>query len=124
LCISARATSAPYLLSLERHAPAHRMHQYYRLTVQPNLFGEWSLLREWERIGRPSQMQTDLYVSLGATQDAFRRKARESAGEVISNAEGAPFNRTLQPRVSLPSSLASQGVYFIHVPVLILRSME
>jgi len=95
LSISARATSAPYLLSLERHAPAHRMHQYYRLTVQPNLFGEWSLLREWEHIGRPSQMQTDLYVSLGATQDTFRRKARESAGEVISNAEGTPFNRTL-----------------------------
>ena len=35
-----------YPLSLERYDPAHRIHQYYRLTVQPNLFGAWSLLRE------------------------------------------------------------------------------
>ena len=65
-------TPAPYPLSLERYDPAHRIHQYYRLTVQPNLFGAWSLLREWARIGRLSQKQADLYVSLEATQEAFR----------------------------------------------------
>jgi len=45
--------------------------------VQPNLFGAWSLLREWGRIGRPSQMQADLSVCLEAIQEAFRRKERE-----------------------------------------------
>jgi predicted DNA-binding WGR domain protein len=75
--ISGRAPLPSYPLSLKRYDPAHRIHQYYRLTVQPNLFGAWSLLREWGRIGRPSQMQADLYVCLEATQEAFRRKERE-----------------------------------------------
>ena len=75
--ISRRASLPSYPLSLERYDPAHRIHQYYRLTVQPNLSGAWSLLREWGRIGRPSQMQADLYVSLEATQEAFRLKERE-----------------------------------------------
>ena len=75
--MSSRAPLPSYPLSPERYDPAHRIHQYYRLTVQPNLFGAWSLLREWGRIGRPSQMQADLYVSLEATQEAFRRKERE-----------------------------------------------
>jgi predicted DNA-binding WGR domain protein len=77
LRISRRASLPSYPLSLERYDPAHRIHQYYRLTVQANLSGAWSLLREWGRIGRPSQMQADLYVSLEATQEAFRRKERE-----------------------------------------------
>ena len=28
-----------------------RMHRFYPLDVQPDLFGHWCLLREWGRIG-------------------------------------------------------------------------
>ena len=28
-----------------------RMHRYYRMDVRPDLFGQWCLMREWERIG-------------------------------------------------------------------------
>ncbi|MCP4781752.1 MAG: WGR domain-containing protein [Hyphomicrobium sp.] len=27
------------------------MARFYAMSVQPNLFGQWSLLREWGRIG-------------------------------------------------------------------------
>jgi predicted DNA-binding WGR domain protein len=36
---------------LYRNDRARRMHRYYRLDVQPNLFGEWCLMRERGRIG-------------------------------------------------------------------------
>jgi predicted DNA-binding WGR domain protein len=29
------------------------MSRFYKLDVQPTLFGEWSLVKEWGRIGRP-----------------------------------------------------------------------
>ena len=31
------------------------MHRYYRMDVQPDLFGEWCLMREWGRIGSAGQ---------------------------------------------------------------------
>ena len=31
------------------------MHRYYRMDVQPDLFGEWCLMREWGRIGSTGQ---------------------------------------------------------------------
>ncbi|WP_425502244.1 WGR domain-containing protein [Peteryoungia desertarenae] len=34
------------------------MARYYRMTVQPTLFGEWALVREWGRIGRGGQVKT------------------------------------------------------------------
>jgi predicted DNA-binding WGR domain protein len=34
-----------------RIAPAKRMHRFYRLDVQPDLFGQWCLMREADRIG-------------------------------------------------------------------------
>ena len=48
------------MISLERHNSARRMHRYYRLTVERNLFGEWSLVREWGRIGQPGLRMIDL----------------------------------------------------------------
>jgi predicted DNA-binding WGR domain protein len=36
---------------LYRIDATRRMHRYYRLDVQPDLFGAWCLVREWGRIG-------------------------------------------------------------------------
>jgi len=36
---------------LYRIDDSKRMHRYYRMDVQPNLFGEWCLMRDWGRIG-------------------------------------------------------------------------
>ena len=33
-------------------APEQNQYRYYAMTVMPTLFGDWSLVREWGRIGR------------------------------------------------------------------------
>jgi hypothetical protein len=33
-------------VTLYRIEPARRTHRYYRMDVQPDLFGEWCLMRE------------------------------------------------------------------------------
>jgi predicted DNA-binding WGR domain protein len=37
---------------LEKRQPAQKMARFYRMAVMPNLFGEWTLYREWGRIGQ------------------------------------------------------------------------
>ena len=50
--------------------------RFYRLTVQPTLFGEWVLLREWGRIGRAGQMKSDYFRHAGQAVDALQRMVR------------------------------------------------
>jgi len=38
-------------LRLEKINPARNHRRWYVLSVQPTLFGEWVLIREWGRIG-------------------------------------------------------------------------
>ena len=38
-------------MHLRRIDPDRNMARFYTMSVQPNLFGEWLLLREWGRIG-------------------------------------------------------------------------
>lgn len=42
---------------LTRIDPARNMERFYKLDVQPTLFGEWSLITEWGRIGSPGRVQ-------------------------------------------------------------------
>jgi len=67
----------PGTIYLERHQPARRMHRYYRLTVEPNLFGEWSLVREWGRVGHPSRSRIELHATEQDAQAAMQRKGNE-----------------------------------------------
>jgi predicted DNA-binding WGR domain protein len=63
---------------LKRHHTAHRMHRYYLLTVEPNLFGEWSLIREWGGIGKPScRRMIDLHATEQDAQAAMAHKCQE-----------------------------------------------
>lgn len=41
-----------FSVHLVRIDPSRRMRRYYHIDVQPNLFGGFSLIREWGRIGR------------------------------------------------------------------------
>lgn len=51
-------------LRLENVDPARNRWRWYVLSVQPTLFGEWSLIREWGRIGNDGgQSDITLYVS-------------------------------------------------------------
>ena len=42
---------------LEERDPTKNLARFYSLRVLPNLFGEWSLQREWGRIGQAGQVR-------------------------------------------------------------------
>jgi predicted DNA-binding WGR domain protein len=46
---------------LEKRQPAKNVARFYRMAVLPNLFGEWTLLREWGRIGQGGQVRMDWF---------------------------------------------------------------
>lgn len=46
---------------LERIAPAQNMERYYVLSIEPTLFGDSALVREWGRIGSAGQRRTEFF---------------------------------------------------------------
>jgi predicted DNA-binding WGR domain protein len=59
-----------------------RMHRFYRLDVQPDLFGAWCLMREWGRIGSPGQTRSAPFPALADAEAALdkQRRAKERKG--------------------------------------------
>ena len=50
-------------LRLEKRDPATSQARFYRLITMPTLFGGWSLVREWGRIGHPGQVNVEPYAT-------------------------------------------------------------
>ena len=46
---------------LEKVEPKQRMLRFYALRVAPTLFGEWTLVREWGRIGSGGTVREDWF---------------------------------------------------------------
>ena len=70
---------------LYRIDPEKGMQRYYRMDVQPDLFGRWCLIREWGRIGRRPDPQHPLPYPAGS-----RGRARQAArGEGAKGVCGA-----------------------------------
>ena len=69
------------MIYLERHDPARNMARYYCLAVESNLFGEFSLVRTWGRIGQPSRTKIELHATEQDAQAAMicivRQKQRK-----------------------------------------------
>ena len=61
------------VLVLERVDRTKNMSRYYVLSVEPTLFAESSLVRQWGRIGRVGQRRIDLYASPPLAQIALNR---------------------------------------------------
>lgn len=68
-------------MRLTRIDPNQNMRRFYALTVQPTLFGEWALVKEWGRIGRAGHIESAAYSTRGAADLAlaqeFKRKVRD-----------------------------------------------
>ena len=56
--------------------PSRNMARYYHMTIQPTLFGEWSLVREWGRIGKGGQVKQASFSSAEEARQAFTRLAK------------------------------------------------
>ena len=46
---------------LEHHVPDQNMHRFYQLFVTPGLFDDWSLVREWGRVGSPGTVRKNWF---------------------------------------------------------------
>jgi len=49
------------MIYLTKRDAAKNMARFYALDVQPTLFGDWALVKEWGRIGRAGQGRSSLY---------------------------------------------------------------
>lgn len=67
---------------LYRIDPAKRMHRYYRMEIQRDLFGEWCLMREWGRIGSSGQTRSIPFFTPRDAEAALdrQRAAKERRG--------------------------------------------
>lgn len=58
---------------LEKHWPEQRQARFYALRVAPTLFGAWSLVREWGRIGSPGTVRETWFDTLEEAEAALER---------------------------------------------------
>lgn len=63
-------------IQLRKVDPSQNMARFYMLTIQPSLFGEWCLVREWGRIGSPGRVTSTPFPSPGEAQAALERWQR------------------------------------------------
>lgn len=68
-------------LVLTRIDAGKNMQRFYKLDIQPDLFGGWSLIREWGRLGRAGQVRIQNFPTRGTADLAmvghYSRKARK-----------------------------------------------
>lgn len=69
-------------VTLRRIDDARHMARFYRLDVQPDLFGASCLVREWGRIGRAGRISSTPYPTSDEAAAALdrQRRAKERRG--------------------------------------------
>ncbi len=65
--------SNPHLCCLKRVDPARNMARFYTLSVEPSLFGDAALVRQWGRIGTSGRIKINLYETKTEAETAFIR---------------------------------------------------
>ena len=65
----------PTDVQMRRIDPARNMRRFYRLSVQRDLFGRASLVREWGRIGFRGQMMVETHLDEGKAVTALMKLA-------------------------------------------------
>jgi predicted DNA-binding WGR domain protein len=60
-----------HYLVLHRCDPSRNMARYYVLSIEPSLFGDAALIREWGRPGRPGQRRVELYENRSCAMEAL-----------------------------------------------------
>lgn len=61
----------PTTIDLKRIDPSLNMRRFYRMSVQPDLFGGVSLVREWGRIGCRGQVLVEQHEDEGMAVSAL-----------------------------------------------------
>jgi predicted DNA-binding WGR domain protein len=95
-------------LELRRLDPTRNMRRFYRLDVQPDLFGGFLLLKQWGRIGAGGRINAERYEDEAPALDALRqqaeRKRRRGYGEILSASDLCTEN-AIMDQGQAPSSV-------------------
>lgn len=74
----------PYRLHVQRIDPEKNMARFYAMSIEPTLFGDTSLIRNWGRIGTHGQWRVDLFAhetqAIDLFLDLLRKKRRKGYG--------------------------------------------
>ena len=65
------ATGKLQILVLERRDPSRDMARFYVLAIEPTLFGDVALAREWGRIGTLGRRRLDLHADVASAAEAL-----------------------------------------------------
>jgi predicted DNA-binding WGR domain protein len=60
--------------------PATNRHRFYSVHIMETLFGEWSVLREWGRIGSPGTVRLETFPDKQQAESAARRSVSGGCG--------------------------------------------
>ena len=86
-------TTIPFVI-LDRHDPARNMARYYVLSIEPSLFGDTALVRQWGRHGRRGRQRIELFRehahAIETLEAWFARKMRR--GYVLRTNSLAPHH--------------------------------
>jgi len=69
----------PMALQLYRIEPDQNMRRFYRLCLQPDLFGGCTLIKEWGRIGSGGHVRHDRFSSEGQALNALIKASEAKA---------------------------------------------
>lgn len=66
---------------MERHDAKNNMHRFYQMLVTPGLFDDWSLVKEWGRVGSPGTVRKEWFTTEQeagiASQQLYSRKIKK-----------------------------------------------
>ncbi len=63
-------------VTLQRRDAAENVSRFYRLDVQPDVFGQWSLSRKWGRIGSAGTLLVQSFPTQANAEAAAARLRR------------------------------------------------
>jgi predicted DNA-binding WGR domain protein len=80
--------TAQHEAQLRRIDPARNMARFYRVSVGRSLFGDFSVVREWGRIGTIGRVRVDLFENEHGALSAFEaieRSKRKRGYQVLED---------------------------------------
>jgi predicted DNA-binding WGR domain protein len=61
----------PTEVRMRRIEPEKNMYRFYAMSIQPTLFNEWAVVRNWGRIGTAGRSRLDIHNGPGEAIDAI-----------------------------------------------------
>ena len=88
-------------LVLERCDPARNMARFYVLTIEPTLFGDTALVREWGRLGQRGRRRLDLFAGRVQAAEALENQIGAENSDCFRYTQGNSFGWRghLSPRI-------------------------